>query len=157
MRQLKSLAYGALCLTVACGGGTGGQDAGPKPETQCDGGEGSVSYSTVYSSIIAPTCLNGCHAGGTTLGPVVMTSADAGYQNSVGKVSVAYGTGPKVVDPSKPGNSTLYLKTLGGTPAGYRAANGESVGGIMPQDATVGLNTTQKETLRKWICGGAQP
>jgi hypothetical protein len=155
---MVGLLSAAVTLGSGCGGGGGATDAGVKPEVQCDGGEADVSFATVYSDLISPTCLGGCHVPGGSNGPVNLTSADAGYEGSVGKNSITYGSSLKIVQPNQPESSTLYLKVLGGTPGGYRGPTGQSVGERMPPlSAGNGATAQQKELVRRWICTGAAP
>jgi hypothetical protein len=52
-------------------------------------------------------------------------------------------------------NSTMYLKSIGGSPA-YKGPHCESVGGRMPQSPYPPLSDAQIVVLKSWICGGAR-
>jgi hypothetical protein len=115
-----------------------------------------VSYGAeVYPQVIAASCTSGCHSTGqSATGPVVMSTVDAGYANSVDQPSISYAD-LDVVSPGNPKTSVLYLKLLGGTPAGYRGPGEAPVGGKMPP--TGSTTAAQKELVRRWICAGAEP
>jgi hypothetical protein len=60
-----------------------------------------------------------------------------------------------VVAPNDLTNSTMWLKTLGGTPAGYYSDACVSVGPIMPQSISTPIPTAQLDLIKGWICSGA--
>ena len=160
MRLLFSavLFVGVVSLS-ACGGNENNNnpDAGtPTNPLACQGNEPSVTSQQLFTDVVgsAGQC-NTCHFTGAptgTGGGVVMDTAATLAANS-GKDS-AYGSGIKVVDPNHPENSTMFLKSAGGSPD-FKGPHGESVGARMPQGLQP-LTDAQVTEIKNWICSGAQ-
>jgi hypothetical protein len=132
------------------GGGTGGGSS--DPDLVCETGTPTVTFTTVYTDVF-PNC-NTCHlttsVDGSASYGLYDTQAHAFEQ--VGKVSLYAGTPKtlKVVDPNKPGNSTMWLKVIGHS----KSPDGKNVGASMP-NGSAQISAALKKTLKDWICSGA--
>ncbi|MBA2663473.1 MAG: hypothetical protein H0U74_14390 [Bradymonadaceae bacterium] len=121
-----------------------GADADPDVASE-DTSPDPISFSTVYSTVIAVTC-TGCHTAGHQL---AMATEEAAFTNLVG-VNVVWANGncatsSKRVDPANAANSFLWRKI---------APNTTTCGQKMPQGATA-LSQAKVDLVEAWIAGGA--
>ena len=145
------------CGSSGAGGGAGGGSGGAgggsaDPDLVCAGGTPTVAFTKVYTDVF-PSC-NTCHLSTSVDGSASYglydTQANAFLQ--VGKVSLYAGVEKtlKVVDPNKPGNSTMWLKVIGHA----KSPTGKNVGASMP-NGSAQISAALKTTLKDWICSGA--
>jgi hypothetical protein len=129
------------------------------PELSCPSSVPEINATDVQNQVMNPVCSN-CHApgGGGVDAPFEWDTVDKTVA-AVGQASTYRGTSAgsplKVVDPNNLRTSTMYLKSIGGSPA-FTGPNCESVGGSMPQSPYSPLSDAQKAVLKNWICGGAR-
>lgn len=155
----------ALAALVGCGGGGGGPDAGAcvdsaSADYACAASPQAVSTATVHAQVIAPDCNVTCHKPSDAASISYGDFSDAAkFQSAaVGKVSLLAGSAKslKVVDTGSLQNSTLWLKLLGGAPAGKKGPNCEGSGTAMP-NGTAPLSSQKLALIKDWICSGAKP
>ncbi len=137
---------------AACGPGEGNgePDAGTNP-ADCGDSHATITAQQLYTEVVQPRCQS-CHYQGALDTSLVLDSA-AALKSTVGADST-YGGGLKVSEANRSENSTMYLKVLGGTPAGVRGPNGQAVGQRMP--VTGALTLAERQQIQDWICTGAQ-
>ncbi len=140
----------------ATGGGTGGSATGGGTGGGATGGgtggaSGTVTFTTVYTTIIANRCAP-CHTTssgiGITQGTLDMTSKATAYASLVNVAaagSACAGQGTRVV-PGNPGTSILYLKVNLTDPA--------PCGAKMPFGLAA-LPQSEVNSIRDWIQQGA--
>ncbi|MGA9524925.1 MAG: c-type cytochrome [Myxococcaceae bacterium] len=139
-------------LPLAACGPDVGNGSGNAEANACGTSHASVTADQLYKDIVQDRCQS-CHnpnAQGTTL---MMDSVEA-LKAVVGADS-AYGNGLKIIEANRSENSTMYLKVLGGTPAGIHGPDGESVGARMPASGPV-LTEEERKKVQDWICTGAK-
>lgn len=127
------------------------------PDLSCDSSPQAVSLATDVQPLLTAKCaLSGCHDATYAGSYGDFTTANKSA-SMVNKKSLYAGTAAtlKVVDPNALKNSTLWLKVLGGQPAGRSGPNGENVYDRMPLDADA-LSSTEQQLLKDWICTGAK-
>lgn len=157
MRRL-AFVLGVVALAVAgCGPPTptGCPDTGA--DFTCDSSGPTVKTGEVWTGVISPDCVSTCHKpGGTAVSYGDYSSAAAFQTTNVGQKSVYAGSKGtlKKVDPDALQNSSVWLKVIGGAPAGRKGPQCEGVGNAMPDGAAT-LSDAKKKLLKDWICSGA--
>ncbi len=149
----------AVCslFALGCEPTSSGKDASLDPLLICDTSAAAVLTPRLHSELIATTCVATCHEPGGTAVQYGEWETAAKFQAAAVGIKSAYAGSAgelKVVHASKPENSSLMLKVLGGG-LSFRGPKGEAVGARMPS-AKPELSEAQKKQVRDWICQGAK-
>lgn len=152
--MVRALPMKKLIFGIGVAAALAGCGAPPDPELTCDASPPAATLATNVQALFTAKCAT-CHIAGYTYGDY--TTAEKTAAATVNKKSL-YAAQPgtlQIVQPNQLANSSLWLKVLGGAPAGRTGPKGENVYGRMPNDGTM-LSADEKKLLKDWICSGAK-
>jgi hypothetical protein len=122
------------------------QEASTPPE---EAAAPTVSFATVWSTVIQSNCSTACHTAATKTGGLDMSSQTAAYTNLTSMTSIEAGCNEKLVVKGSAMTSLLCQKVLGMQPM-------PSCGVQMPKGGTP-LSSADTTLIVDWINGGANP
>lgn len=149
MKRFLCLVCVAFFLSVGLLVGCGGDTNNNNNNNGGDCGDTNVSFSKCIQPLLTSTCAtSGCHSGSTPMAGLGLEDGKA-YAAIVGKDSKP-NAGKKLVEASKPENSTMYLKVLDS------AGRKDKVGGSRMPLGKDPWSDANIKLLETWIKEGAK-